>query len=144
MQFFLSYSVIYYQNKREFRFFWLDYMEDWSIKFAKSIEEFEPVRLLGCGDMGNVFLVKHLESENPVAMKMIDKQVVEIKKSFKRVQTEREILSKLDHPFLPKLIAKFESTNHYYLLMGYCPGGDLSVLRHNQEDQRFSESAARY
>ncbi|GLJ53299.1 hypothetical protein SUGI_1135920 [Cryptomeria japonica] len=119
-------------------------MEDWSIKSAESVEEFKPIRILGHGDMGNVFLVMHLHSRKPVAMKVIDKQVVEEKRSFKRVQMEKEILSKLDHPFLPRLFAKFESSNHYYLLMGYCSGGDLSVLRQNQQDKRFSESAARF
>ncbi|GLJ53294.1 hypothetical protein SUGI_1135850 [Cryptomeria japonica] len=81
----------------------LDYMEDWSIRSAESVEEFKPIRILGHGDMGTVFLVMHLHSEKPVAMKVIDKQVVEKKRSFKRAQMEREILSRLDHPFLPRL-----------------------------------------
>ncbi|XP_057818467.2 serine/threonine-protein kinase UCNL isoform X1 [Cryptomeria japonica] len=122
----------------------LDYMEDWSIRSAESVEEFKPIRILGHGDMGTVFLVMHLHSEKPVAMKVIDKQVVEKKRSFKRAQMEREILSRLDHPFLPRLFAKFESRHYSYLLMSYCSGGDLNVLRQNQENTRFSESAARF
>ncbi|KAH9288080.1 hypothetical protein KI387_032197 [Taxus chinensis] len=119
-------------------------MDNWSIISAESVEEFKPIRPLGHGDMGIVFLAMHIHSGKPVAMKVIDKETVKKKRSYKRAWMEREILSRLDHPFLPKLFAKFESKNHSYLLMSYCSGGDLNVLRQRQDNNRFSESAARF
>eukprot|EP01018_Ginkgo_biloba_P031349 Gb_07944 [translate_table: standard] len=115
-----------------------------SIESAQSLDEFKTIRQLGYGDMGNVFLVLHIRSGKPVAMKVISKEVMRKRKSFKRAWIEKEILSKLDHPFLPTLFTKFESKEYFFLVMSYCSGGDLNVLRQNQKEKRFSESAARF
>jgi serine/threonine protein kinase len=61
-----------------------------------------------------------------------------------RAQTEREILQMLDHPFLPSLYSHFTTDNLSCLVMEFCPGGDLHVLRQKQPTRTFSEAAARY
>jgi serine/threonine protein kinase len=50
----------------------------------------------------------------------------------------------LDHPFLPTLYAHFVSDKLSCLVMEYCPGGDLHVLRQKQPGRSFAEQAARY
>jgi len=60
-----------------------------------------------------------------------------------RAQTEREILSLLDHPFLPTLYSHFETEKFSCLLMEFCSGGDLHLLRQRQPGKHFSEQAAR-
>eukprot|EP00253_Pinus_taeda_P000191 PITA_00191 len=114
------------------------------IESAQSVNEFRPIRELGHGDMGTVYLAKHVTSGNPVAMKVMNKELMQKKRSHKRARMEKEILQKLDHPFLPKLFTKFESENHSFLLMSYCSGGDLNTLRQRQKNRRFSESTARF
>lgn len=114
------------------------------IESAQSVDEFRPIRALGHGDMGTVYLAKHMTSGKPVAMKVMSKELMEKKRSHKRAWMEKEILQKLDHPFLPRLFTKFESRNHTFLLMSYCSGGDLNTLRQRQKDRMFSESAARF
>nr|ABK22520.1 unknown [Picea sitchensis] len=114
------------------------------IESAQSVDEFTPIRTLGHGDMGTVYLAKHMTSGKPVAMKVMSKELMQKKRSHKRAWMEKEILQKLDHPFLPKLFTKFESKNHSFLLMSYCSGGDLNTLRQRQKDRKFSESAARF
>jgi serine/threonine protein kinase len=49
----------------------------------------------------------------------------------------------LDHPFLATLHVQFTSANRSCLVMEYCPGGDLHVIRQKQLDRCFSELAAR-
>ncbi|GFY83037.1 protein kinase superfamily protein [Actinidia rufa] len=61
-----------------------------------------------------------------------------------RAQTEREILSLLDHPFLPTLYSHFETEKFSCLLMEFCSGGDLHILRQRQPGKHFSEQAARF
>ncbi|GKA36519.1 serine/threonine-protein kinase D6PK-like protein [Tanacetum coccineum] len=61
-----------------------------------------------------------------------------------RAHTEREILIILDHPFLPTLYAYFVSDNLSCLVMDYCPGRDLHVLRQKQPDKYYHEQAARF
>ena len=39
--------------------------------------------------------------------------------------TERKILSTINHPFVVKLRWAFQTREKLYLVMDYCPGGDL-------------------
>lgn len=39
--------------------------------------------------------------------------------------TERKILSTINHPFVVKLRWAFQTVDELYLVMDYCPGGDL-------------------
>lgn len=42
--------------------------------------------------------------------------------------TERKILSTINHPFVVKLRWAFQTHEKLYLVMDYCPGGDLLRL----------------
>lgn len=77
------------------------------------------------------------------AIKVMDNEFLARRKKMPRAQTEREILRMLDHPFLPTLYVQFTSDNLSCLVMEYCPGGDLHVLRQKQLGRVFPEPAAR-
>ncbi|KAH8955163.1 hypothetical protein BDL97_08G120500 [Sphagnum fallax] len=108
------------------------------------VEDFKPVKAVGNGDMGTVFLVVHESTNMPYAMKVMKKDALVSKNTTIRAQTEKDILSSLQHPFLPSLLATFESEKHSFLVMDYCTGGDLNVLRQRQPEKIFSVSAARF
>jgi serine/threonine protein kinase len=55
--------------------------------------------------------------------------------------TERNVLSVIDHPFIVKLDAAFQSQDKLFLILQYCPGGDLDY--HLHREQSFSEERAR-
>ena len=42
--------------------------------------------------------------------------------------TERKILSTINHPFVVKLYFAFQTSEKLYLVMQYCPGGDILQL----------------
>jgi serine/threonine protein kinase len=42
--------------------------------------------------------------------------------------TERKILSTVNHHFIVKLRFAFQSPEKLYLVMDYCPGGDLLAM----------------
>lgn len=44
------------------------------------------------------------------------------------IQTERNVLSYMSSPFIVKLHFAFQTSNKLYLIMDYCPGGDLESL----------------
>lgn len=110
---------------------------------AVGVDDFAPVRAVGNGDMGTVFLVAHKSTRTAYAMKVMKKEVLRQRDTFFRADLERDVLASLDHPFLPSLYAHFETPNHRFLVMNYCAGGDLNVLRQVQPEKRFSEAAAR-
>ncbi|XP_057423589.1 serine/threonine-protein kinase KIPK2-like [Lotus japonicus] len=108
------------------------------------LRHFNLLKKLGCGDIGTVYLAELIGENCLFAIKVMDNEFLARRKKLPRAQTEREILRMLDHPFLPTLYAQFTSDNLSCLVMEYCPGGDLHVLRQKQLGRSFSEPAARF
>jgi hypothetical protein len=108
------------------------------------LKNFKLLKQLGCGDIGTVYLAELVGSDCMFALKVMDIEYLISRKKMLRAQTEREILQMLDHPFLPTLYSYFTTDNLSCLVMEYCPGGDLHVLRQKQPTRTFSEAAARY
>lgn len=112
------------------------------------LDHFRLLRRLGSGDLGNVYLCR---IRNPVvglpqcfyAMKVVDKEALAIRNKLQRAKMEKEILSMIDHPFLPTLYAEFEASHYSCLVMEYCPGGDLYAVRQRQPGRRFPILAAK-
>jgi hypothetical protein len=108
------------------------------------LKNFKLLKQLGCGDIGTVYLAELVGSDCMFALKVMDIEYLISRKKMLRAQTEREILHMLDHPFLPTLYSHFTTDNLSCLVMEFCPGGDLHVLRQKQPTRTFSEAAARY
>ncbi|KAJ4832184.1 hypothetical protein Tsubulata_009007 [Turnera subulata] len=108
------------------------------------LKHFKLIKKLGCGDIGSVYLAELSGTNCLFALKVMDNEFLVSRKKMSRAQTEREILQMLDHPFLPTLYAHFLSDKLSCLVMEYCPGGDLHVLRQKQPGRSFSEQAARF
>ncbi|KAL3530414.1 hypothetical protein ACH5RR_009736 [Cinchona calisaya] len=108
------------------------------------LKHFKLVKKLGGGDIGNVYLSELVGTNCLFAVKVMDNDFLASRKKINRAQTEKEILQMLDHPFLPSLYAHFRTDKFSCLVMEYCPGGDLHVLRQKQQSKSFSEQAARF
>ncbi|XP_058107808.1 serine/threonine-protein kinase D6PK-like [Magnolia sinica] len=108
------------------------------------LKHFKLLKRLGCGDIGTVYLAELTGSSCLFALKIMDTDFLASRKKTLRAQTEREILQMLDHPFLPTLFTHFTTDRLSCLVMEYCPGGDLHVLRQRQPGRSFSEQAARF
>ncbi|PWA96647.1 Protein kinase, catalytic domain-containing protein [Artemisia annua] len=119
------------------------------ITTSLTFRDFSLVRQIGSGDIGKVYLCKLRNDGSEggecfYAMKVVDKEVLVLKKKVMRAATEKKILNMLDHPFLPSLYAQFDASHFSCVVMEYCSGGDLHSLRHKQPRKRFSLSAARF
>ncbi|GFY99784.1 AGC (cAMP-dependent, cGMP-dependent and protein kinase C) kinase family protein [Actinidia rufa] len=115
-----------------------------------SLDHFRILRRVGSGDIGNVYLcqirTRVAAAAQPClyAMKVVDREALVARKKLQRVETEREILGVLDHPFLPTLYAQFEASHYSCLVMEFCSGGDLLAARQRQPSRRFSISSAKF
>ncbi|KAL0381751.1 UNVERIFIED_CONTAM: protein kinase PVPK-1 [Sesamum angustifolium] len=107
-------------------------------------KNFRIFKRLGCGDIGTVHLAELIGTQTCFAIKVMDKETLASRKKLLRAQTEREILQSLDHPFLPTLYAHFDTEKLSFLVMEFCPGGDLHALRQRQPGKFFTEHAARF
>ncbi|XP_075510028.1 serine/threonine-protein kinase D6PKL2-like [Primulina tabacum] len=108
------------------------------------LSRFNLLKKLGSGDIGTVYLAELIGTGCFFAIKVMDNELLARRKKLSRSHTEIEILRMLDHPFLPTLYAQFTSDNFSCLVMEFCPGGDLHVLRQQQPGRCFPEPAARF
>lgn len=105
---------------------------------------FEKLKLIGRGDVGKVYLVRHRETDELYAMKTLDKQTMMRRKKIRRALTERDILEYVDHPFIVTLHWSFQSMEKLYLVMDYCAGGSLFRLMQHQPGHCFHEESVRF
>lgn len=64
-------------------------------------------------------------SKEYYAMKVMKKELLIGNNQVDTVKAEREILSKIDHPFIVKLFFAFQSNSKLYLIMEFVNGGEL-------------------
>ncbi|KAG7975588.1 hypothetical protein I3843_06G107200 [Carya illinoinensis] len=108
------------------------------------LHNFKPIRQLGFGDTGSVHLVELQGTGELYAMKAMEKSVMLNRNKVHRACIEREIISLLDHPFLPTLYASFQTSTHVCLVTDFCPGGELFALLDKQPMKFFKEESARF
>ncbi|KAI3409147.1 uncharacterized protein J3R85_019688 [Psidium guajava] len=108
------------------------------------LRHFKPIRPLGCGDTGSVHLVELQDTGELFAMKAMEKSMMLNRNKVHRACIEREIISLLDHPFLPTLYSSFQTPTHVCLITDFCPGGELFALIDKQPMKIFTEDSARF
>lgn len=86
---------------------------------------FELLRLVGEGAFGKVLLVRNRFDQQLHAMKIISKRVIKKKNSVAETKMERDILTKLKHPFIVSLDFAFQTEQKLYLVMQFLSGGEL-------------------
>ena len=75
-------------------------------------------------------------------MKILKKSHLVRRRQIERTRTERKVLSVVNHPFIMKLHYAFQSPDKLYLVLDYCPGGELFF--HLSRFRRFPERVARF
>nr|AML76470.1 putative LOV domain-containing protein [Cosmarium tinctum] len=108
------------------------------------LKHFRPIKPLGAGDTGSVHLVELRDTGRLFAMKAMDKEVMINRNKVHRACTERDILGRLDHPFLPTLYASFQTATHVCLITEFCSGGELYGVLEKQKGKRFPEPVAKF
>lgn len=107
-----------------------------------SEEDFEPVKVLGRGAFGKVFLVIKKANCKKYAMKVINKADIGSCNNLTQTCNERQILAESSSPFIVTLKNSFQSDNQLFLVMEYMEAGNL--FKHIRFSGRLSESEARF
>jgi len=111
--------------------------EEWSI------ERFEIGKPLSRGKFGHVLLVRERISKYLFVLKMMFKsQLRKNTKYLKNFRREVEIHSRLNHPNVVKMHGWFQDPKRLYIILEYCPEGELFTYLHSQPQKRFSEKVA--
>ena len=83
--------------------------------------------MISCG-LAQVKLVKDKSSSRIFAMKIISKQKVIQYNQKEHIISEKSILAEIDHPFCIQMMACFKDSQRLYMVLEYCPGGELFTL----------------
>ncbi|KAJ5077517.1 non-specific serine/threonine protein kinase [Anaeramoeba ignava] len=104
-------------------------------------DDFELLKFIGKGSFGKVFLVRKKDNGKIYAMKVLRKSVVVNRNQVVHTKTERDVLSKVHHPFIVELKYAFQTEDKLYMVMEYINGGELYF--HLNNDNHFSENRVR-
>ena len=107
-----------------------------------TVDDFTSLKLIGKGSYGKVFLVQKKDDQKIYAMKILKKKAMIKRNQVNHIKTERKIMELIDHPFIVKLIYAFQTSQKLYMVMDYCPGGEL--FYHIQRVERFNEEAVKF
>ena len=97
---------------------------------------------LGKGSFGEVYLVQKINTKQKFAMKVLRKDRILNNNLMKYAIVERNVLSLSNNPFIVKLNYAFQTSSKLFLVLEYCPNGDLS--KHLLIEKRFSEKRAKF
>jgi len=91
-------------------------------------DDYNVVRVIGKGGYGEVRVVRNTNDNRVYAMKTLLKKKMIEKKQQNHVRTERDLMVNVDHWLLVRLFWSFQDDLYLYLVMEYCPGGDLMKI----------------
>jgi serine/threonine protein kinase len=119
-------------------------------------KDFKVHAILGKGSFGEVYLVEKIDDKKIYAMKVLYKNniiskhnclpllilIIIVEHNLTRYAlTEKNVLSNLNHPFIVKLHYSFQTPSKLFMILDFCPGGDLG--EHLQVEHRFTEDRAK-
>ena len=83
------------------------------------------LKLVGEGAFGKVILVRNRLNKELYAMKAISKKLLRKKNNVQYMKSERDILTKVHHPFIVTLSFAFQTEQRLFLVMDFLAGGEL-------------------
>ncbi|KAI9889579.1 MAG: serine/threonine protein kinase, AGC [Vezdaea aestivalis] len=112
------------------------------------IDDFELIKTLGTGTFARVWLVRLRDTntagrDQVFALKILRKVDVIRLKQVNHVRSERTTLAAIaGHPFITTLITSFSDHDSLYMLLNYCPGGE--VFTQLRKNKRFDIKTATF
>ena len=94
-------------------------------KTASKLENYRIEEIIGQGTYGKVKLATHIQTNEKVAIKFIDKHKLTHDGDNERILNEIKIMTSLNHPNILKAFEVFEDEKNYYIVMERPSKGDL-------------------
>ena len=92
----------------------------------KQIGDYSLGEEVGCGAFGKVVLGKHILTEEKVAIKILDKMILnQTPEDYELVNQEISILKLVKHKFIVQLYEILQTAQHIFIIMEYCEGKEI-------------------
>ena len=103
---------------------------------------FEFLSVIGKGGFGKVWRVRYNKTSKEYAMKEMSKVKIIEQNCVSSVLSERDLLSKMRHPFIVNMIFSFQDEDNLFFGMDLLTGGDLRY--HICKRHKFSENQSKF
>ncbi|VDD76498.1 unnamed protein product [Mesocestoides corti] len=119
------------------------YAREYEVAAKLRLNDLQRVAVIGQGGFGRVELVRPVnDSTISFALKRMKKVHIVQTKQQDHVHSEKQILMSVDSCFICKLFKTFRDNKFVYMLMEFCPGGELwTVLR---DRRAFDDKLTRF
>eukprot|EP00551_Chaetoceros_affinis_P009421 CAMPEP_0203668606 /NCGR_PEP_ID=MMETSP0090-20130426/5191_1 /ASSEMBLY_ACC=CAM_ASM_001088 /TAXON_ID=426623 /ORGANISM="Chaetoceros affinis, Strain CCMP159" /LENGTH=800 /DNA_ID=CAMNT_0050533093 /DNA_START=124 /DNA_END=2526 /DNA_ORIENTATION=- len=106
-----------------------------SVMDAIPLSKLKKHRILGIGTFGKVWLVTNGDSKDVFALKIQRKRVLLQHQQVEGVIREMKVMSKLDHPFVLKLMNVYQNSEEVLMLVKLIQGGELySIMKRHRRN----------
>ena len=117
---------------------------DQTLKVKVTYNDFKPLKLLGRGSFGEVLLVRLKATNKIYAMKILEKKLLKIKKQQNHTKTERDLMVRINCPFIVNIKSAFQDETNLYLVSEFMQGGDMFFHLHDGGIVTFSTEKTRF
>ena len=119
---------------------WIDNLKK-ATGYTNLLDIYDVKEKLGNGKFGLVKLGINKHTKEKVAIKIMNKKKMD-SSDIELMRTEIEILKIFQHPNIIRLYDIFENIDYIYIIMEYCPGGDLFSYLEQRKFKISEERAA--
>lgn len=109
---------------------------------AVTLDDFELLCVIGRGSFGKVMKVRHKQTRQIYAMKVLRKDMIIKENMVSHTKSEKQILQDMKHPFIVSLKFAFQTEEKLYLVLDFLSGGELFF--HLKEETKFSVERAKF
>ena len=102
-----------------------------SLTVKVSYNDYKPLKLLGRGSFGEVLLVRLKATNKIYAMKILEKKLLKLKKQQGHTKTERDLMVRINCPFIVNIKTAFQDETNLYLVSEFMQGGDMFFHLHD-------------
>lgn len=89
---------------------------------------YSPLEQIGSGSFAKVYRAMETTTHQIVSLKVIDKTKIEKEEELRYIESEIEIMRKVDHPYIIHLFENIDTPTEMYIIMEYVPNGSLLEL----------------
>ena len=118
--------------------------DDQALNVKATYNDFEPLKLLGRGSFGEVILVRLKANKKVYAMKILSKSMLKLKKQEFHTKTERDLMVKINCPFIVNIKSAFQDSNKLYMVSEFMQGGDMFFHMHDGQIVIFNNEKTKF
>ena len=118
--------------------------QDQALNVKVTYNDFEPIKLLGRGSFGEVLLVRLKANQKVYAMKILSKKLLKRKKQEEHTKTERDLMVKINSPFIVNIKSAFQDSTKLYIVSEFMQGGDMFFHLHDGQIIIFNNEKTKF